>query len=217
MHGPDAGRWQRRLGVSHSVWDEPVTFGPGATEASYDDPTFDRIVYRPFGTPARRRWRVVRHPDLFPEARVARSVTIAPDQRGLMARLMNADSPDEVAFLAGEAPPDGPGPRARAARLARWDGDEGVVEHDGTCDLVLLRAFDAGWRARVNGEPWRPVVPADGGLVTVRLTGAGPSRVTLRYEPPGLLPGAIVSAAAVAAALGVLGTAAASRRRGGAA
>jgi hypothetical protein len=217
VHGPNAGRWQRRLGVSHSVWDEPVTFGPDETETTYDDPALDRIAYRPVGVRARRRWRVVRHPDPFPEARVARTVRLAPDRKQLLDQLMLSDSLDEVLFVASEAPPDGPGPRARAARLARWDRDEGVVEHDGTCDLVLLRAFDPGWRARVNGGAWRPVVPADGGLVAVRLTGEGPSRVALRYQPPGLVPGAIVSAAAVAAALGVLGTAALRRRRGGAA
>jgi uncharacterized membrane protein YfhO len=92
------------------------------------------------------------------------------------------------------------------------DGHVGVtvVEHDGTCDLVLTRAFDPGWRARVNDGPERPVFQADGGLVAVRLPGRGPSRVTLRYAPRGLIPGAAASTAAVATALGVI---AAGRRR----
>ena len=70
-HGPVADLWQRRLGVSRSIWDHPVTFGPDRSETTYDDPALDLLAYRPVGVPSRRRWRIVRHGPPYPEARVA--------------------------------------------------------------------------------------------------------------------------------------------------
>jgi len=214
-HGPTADLWQRRLGVTHSVWDEPAAFGPGPLPAPVDDPALDVLVYRPVGKPVRRRWWVVRHAPPFPAARAARGVRFAPDRRTLLELLSRSESPDEVGYVQGDVPPDdpvGPPPRARVAKVVRWDGRSGVVEHDGTCDLVLTRAYDPNWFARVNDGPERPVLQADGGLQAVRLPGAGPSRVSVRYAPSGLLPGGAVSAAATLTALAVLGL---GLRRGG--
>ena len=206
-HGPFADLWQRRLGVTHSVWDGPVTFGPGEAPEALDDPALDLLIAPQVGKPVRRRWRVVRHGDPFPTARAARFARVAPDGRALMDQLSRSESRDDVWFLPGDAPPGGAdvSPRARSARVSGWDGRAAVVEHDGTCDLVLLRAFDPDWRARVNGGPERPVSPADGGLQAIRLDGTGPSRVVFRYAPRSLWPGAAVSAAAALAALGMLG------------
>lgn len=212
-HGPVADLWQRRLGVTHSVWDHPVTFGPGEPAASYDDPALDALAYRPVGTPPRRKWRVVRHRDVFPPARAARAAYVHPSRPSVLGALSRAEDRDAVHFVQGDAPAES-GPRARAARVVEWDGRAGVVEHDGVCDLVLTRAHDAGWLARVGDGPERPVARADGGLQAVRLTGSGRSRVSVRYAPAWLRPGAAVSAAATA---GALAAAAAGlvRRRGG--
>jgi hypothetical protein len=132
-----------------------------------------------------------------------------------MDALVQTVDPDEAYFVASDLAGASPiaGPRARSARVESWDGRVAVVAHDGACDLVVTRAHDAGWLARVNDGPERPVLPVDGGLQAVRLTGSGPSRVSFRYAPRWLVPGACVSAAAVAGALVVL--AAGGRRRGG--
>jgi hypothetical protein len=199
--------WQKRLGVTHSVWDEPVTFGPGAVQTIYNDQALDRLAYRPVGLPARRRWRVVRHADAFPEARVATRVSLDPTRLATMEALSRSEDRDTVHFVHGDLPPDGIGSaaRAREARVVSWDGRSGIVEHDGTCDLVLTRAYDAGWWARRDDGPEEPILRVDGGLMAVRLPGAGRTRVSLRYAPGWFWPGALISVAGISSALGLIG------------
>jgi hypothetical protein len=131
----------------------------------------------------------------------------------LYPRLSQTDSRDEVCFLADEHPPEDSSPRARSARLVRWDGHSGEVEHDGTCDLVLRRTYYPGWLARVNNGPEHPVYKADGGLQAVHLTGAGVSRVSVRYRPTKLAPATILALASTALALALIALDAAQRGR----
>ncbi len=64
--------------------------------------------------------------------------------------------------------------------------------------LVVFNAFEAGWRARVDGRP-APLTRADGAFQAVRLP-QGDHRVELDYRPRGLVEGLLLGAA------GVLGT-----------
>jgi uncharacterized membrane protein YfhO len=61
--------------------------------------------------------------------------------------------------------------------------------------LVVAETWDRGWTARDVTAAGRtlPVVPADGALLGVAL-GPGAGRVELRYRPPGLGAGAVLSA-----------------------
>jgi hypothetical protein len=202
---PIALRWLRRFGVSHGIWETGVAVGSGVELiADRDDPALDELVYRPPLAPSRRRWRVVRYDNPFPFARVALRAHIVGDERTITERLSSADRPEDVWFWQADLDVDQPGdtaPRAKSARVVRWEGSSSAVEHDGSCDLVLTRAFNRGWRARVGNGPEQPVVRADGGLQAIRLTGAGTSEVSVRYESPLLWPSACLSIAAVLGAL----------------
>ena len=65
--------------------------------------------------------------------------------------------------------------------------------------LVLTLPWDEGWRLRVDGED-AEAETALGVLLAVRLT-PGAHTVTLRFVPPGLVPGLAVSACSLCAAL----------------
>lgn len=65
--------------------------------------------------------------------------------------------------------------------------------------LVVVGRWDRGWRATVNGVD-APVHRANVSLRAVRV-GPGESAVSLRYTPPGLRVGAVVSALSLVAAL----------------
>lgn len=136
-----------------------------------------------------------------------------------------------VAEPGGAAPPDPSwrlawdGPDARvferpgALPLVRWDaGREGVrvlrrepglwevawtAPEEGT--LIVAETWDRGWRAEAAGRPVE-VRPVDGALIGLRL-GPGEGRLALRYQPPGWVAGAAVSALALAGllAFGVAG------------
>lgn len=74
-----------------------------------------------------------------------------------------------------------------------------VVEADGPGHLVVADAKQSGWTATVDGEPTE-LVEADHAGVAVALD-AGRHEVALRYEPPGLRAGALISALALAVTL----------------
>jgi hypothetical protein len=207
-HDAGGALWQRRFGVTHSIWDEPAGFTDRESQQTFYDPALDVLGYRPIGKPARRLWRVVRHPDPFPPARVARVERFTDNWPTLYTYLSRNEARDEVWFYPADASSREPAPLARTARVVSWNGREAVVEHDGSCVLVITRAFDGDWRARVGDGPEAPVLRADGGFQAVRLGGAGPTRVAFRYEPRFLRESAAVSLMALSAACGVLAVAA---------
>jgi hypothetical protein len=96
------------------------------------------------------------------------------------------------------------GAPARLAELRSWDGRTAIIDHDGSCYLIVRRTYYPGWMYRVGDGPERPVLKVNGGLQGVSLTGTGTSHVTFRYHPTGLRPTAILSLGAAAAALTVL-------------
>jgi hypothetical protein len=165
----------QRLGVTHVI--------DAGREAPDDliagpDPALDRCLD---GSPS-TRWRLWRTSAAFPAARVALRATEVPDWPSLYSRVSNSLDPSETWYLPLDLPPDGPGPRATRAEVLSWDGREAVVDHDGTCDLIVRRAYYPGWMARVDGGPEIPVGKIDVGLQGVRLTGAGQSRVEFIYK-----------------------------------
>jgi hypothetical protein len=111
---------------------------------------------------------------------------------------------DEVWFLRSERPPDPPGVRARKARVVHWEQDSGEVDHDGTCDLVLRRTFYPGWKAWIDGNREVRIIPADGGLQSIRLPGSGLTRVSVRYSPWWLWPAVWISLTAMVTAIIVI-------------
>ncbi|HMF36066.1 MAG TPA: hypothetical protein VKF17_05480, partial [Isosphaeraceae bacterium] len=90
-----------------------------------------------------------------------------------------------VWYRAGDQPPASAGPIATTAKVISWDGRTALVEHDGTCDLVINRTYYPGWFASVNEGLEQPVARAEIGVQAVRLVGHGPSRVTFAYRPAG--------------------------------
>lgn len=123
---------------------------------------------------------------LAPEA-----VVVAPDA-AVAAALSPAIDPRRTAVLE-EGEPLAPGPAwsdaAAAARLVSRAPGRVVVETRAPAPavLVLLDAYESGWRAKLDGAD-APVVRADGAFRAVRLP-AGAHRVEFVHVPPGLREG----------------------------
>jgi hypothetical protein len=105
--------------------------------------------------------------------------------------------------------------RPGALPLVRWDaGAEGEAHVEARAPghwdiawrtaaparLVVAETWDRGWTAHSGGKEI-PLVPADGALLGVDL-GPGTGRVELRYRPPGLLAGAVLTGLTLLALLG---------------
>jgi hypothetical protein len=141
-----------------------------------------------------------------PFARVATGVDVLPGGSALPRALESliADQPDRAWFRAQDLPLVDR-PMAREARVTRWEGRAGEVEHDGPCVLVLDRAWYPGWESRANEDgPWRPVLRADGGRQAIWVEGRGPSRVETRYRVTRLAWFASISLASTLLAVGTL-------------
>jgi hypothetical protein len=76
-----------------------------------------------------------------------------------------------------------------------------VVEADGPATLLMRETWMKGWSARVNGAP-APVSRAEGRYRSVEIP-AGRSRVELRYDPPGLRAGLVISLLSVGALMAI--------------
>ena len=158
----------------------------------------------------------MRDPGAFPAARAARRVREATGWGELYTTLSSGDRPDEAWFLAEDGAPRLPEPFATAARVRSWDGRAAVVEHDGSCVLILRRTYFPGWSYRIGGGPEQPVLKVDGGLQGVPLEGSGTHRVEVAYYPTGLRRAVSISIAALGiAALALGATGLAARRRSG--
>lgn len=189
----------RRYGVTHGIWDGPVDQLKATTLMICDDPVLDRLVYKPPGAPAHARWRLVRYPESFPQARAAIRVRVAPQEQGLLSGVSFDPDIQAVWYRAGDQPPASDGLTATTTKVISWDGRKAVVEHNGACDLVINRTYFPGWFAAINEGPEWPVARAEIGVQAVRLEGQGPSRVTFAYRPSSLRVSAPIALAAVAA------------------
>jgi hypothetical protein len=150
----------------------------------------------------RRPIQVMRAPDPLPRAGLVGGVRIAEGDRAI-ALLTDAafDPRGEVILSAGE-----PAPASRAGSVLRAHigCDQVVLEVDAERPghLVLVDAYDPGWRATVDGQP-APLVPAN---VAFRAVPVPPGRhvVEMKYRPPAVAGGIVVSLAGVAAVAATL-------------
>lgn len=115
------------------------------------------------------------------------------------------------AAIEGTVPPMS-GAAGRIVSMAgSSDEIEMVVETDRPTAVVMREAYAPGWSAWVNESP-APVLRANGRYRAVPVP-AGSSRVVLRYRPPGLAAGLVVSGFSLAC-LGVIGVTSLSRAGG---
>lgn len=198
---PRRFRWADRAGVTHGVFDVPGS--PRESTIVYEgpDPVLDRLlpVSRKFPLP--RTYRVERYKTAFPPAHLATSTQIAEDWYILYAAVSHYDDPNAVFYVQGQVPPEYPGPHARNARILDWDGRSCRVEHDGTVDLVVRRAWYPGWTVQLDDDREFPVLSADNRFQAVRIPGQGTTRVRFRYRPRALKLAILVALGGIAAAL----------------
>lgn len=152
--------------------------------------------------------RVLENPHAGPRVFVARSVEVVAGPELARARLVAPDLPSSAvvlvasdveaaalapASLAALGSPDG------TARITEERDERVAIEVDAARPtlLVVADAYDAGWRASVDGGDV-PVIRADVALRAVPVP-AGRHQVVLRYRPQPLMIGAALSAIAVLA------------------
>jgi len=193
-----------RHGVTHGIWDGPVPESDLEILLEGPDPTLDRLVYKPPGSAPQADWKLVRYPSPFPQIRVATRMRVVAEPKILIAALGVDFDPRTVWYRDGDQPLEAAGAAATSARVISWDGSSAVVEHNGSCILVIGRTHYPGWRARIEGAQELPVHRAEGGIQSVLLQGSGTSRVTLQYQPGGLWYSAPISLAALLTALGLV-------------
>jgi hypothetical protein len=225
-------RWHRRFGVTHGVWSEEDDIQGAEVVAVMVDPVLERIFERSYWSSTRLRsgalWVIVRYPQAFPSASIAFHAREVADWPSLYSALSLEDRSDEAWFIRGDhspetgpasprllssSPSDGKIPEARdimmgvpasAAKVRNWDGRRGVVDHDGSCYLILRRTFYNGWFYRINNGLEQPVLKVNGGLQGIPLIGSGPSEVTLLYHPTGLNAALSISLGSLASSLCVV-------------
>jgi hypothetical protein len=196
--------WQRRFGVTHGVWGVDDDVRGTKILAEIADPGLDRLLADAPDLHVRGPWKLVHNPDVFPPAWVARRIREVPDWPGLYTELVRRDVSDDAWFLSEDHPSPLPDPTAQVARVEYWDGETAVVEHDGSCILVLRRTYYPGWVYHVNGGREQPVLKVNGGLQGVQLPGSGTSRVSVHYWPTGLGQSIKITLTALATAVLVL-------------
>jgi hypothetical protein len=213
LHAQALKRWLRRCRVQYLAGSHRSILGLGKPLGRWRDSALDQMIYHGPTEAANRVWSIVQLEEPFPEARVARRAHTIANQEDLIERLFQSDDLDLAWFLAEDRVPARA--EARSARLVSWDGMAAMVEHEGDCDLVIARTFDAGWQARIDGEPEQPVMSADGGFLAVRVPGSGTHRIRLRYQPRRLALYLAISLVSAASIAGVVAAALwnASRRR----
>ncbi len=192
-----------RFGVTHGIFEDDVRLVAGDVLYRGNDPTLDLLLPRRKQS-GRRIWRLERYAGALPEARAAVNVREVRDWATMVSATRHTLDPNIVWFLSTDRPETPPGPRGHSARVVRWDGLSGEIEHDGTCDLVLRRAAYPGWTAQLDNGRAALIIPADGGLQSIRLPGSGLTRITLNYRPALLWPAVGVSLMSVAACVTVL-------------
>jgi hypothetical protein len=128
--------------------------------------------------------------------RVATPARIAPLEIGIY----ELTDPLPLRVVAGSARSSGaPG---RVLQVSGWsDRVDLVVEAEGPATLVMRETWMTGWSARVNGAP-AAVSRADSRYRSVEIP-AGRSRVELRYHPPGLRTGLVISLLSVGALVAI--------------
>jgi len=153
--------------------------------------------------------RVFRVPDPLPRCYVVDGARPAQGERALALLVDPTFDPTHEVVLASRYVRPRPGFRG-TCRIADFRPDNVRLSVDATAPafVVLVDAYDPGWRASVDGQP-ADVLPANVAFRAVPVP-AGTHDVRLRYRPRGLLVGLPLSCLALAFALWL-----AARRRGG--
>ena len=129
------------------------------TESSpmIDDPALDQVMsqcHQPAAQSGLGPWKLVQNPGAFPppgsHAGSTKHRAGVPLQCSLVQR-----QPDVAWSLAEDSLPPLPEPQPASARVKSYDGQTAVVEHDGSCVLVLRRTYYPGWVYQVDGGPLR--------------------------------------------------------------
>jgi uncharacterized membrane protein YqgA involved in biofilm formation len=97
-----------------------------------------------------------------------------------------------------EIPPDVAAGNVRSVER-RGDRLQIEVEMGGSGRLLVREALTRGWQARVDGRP--AAIEREAAAHVALVLGPGLHRVVLRYHPPGLLAGAVVTAVSLGATL----------------
>ena len=138
--------------------------------------------------------RIFRVPDPLSRAYVVDGVRVADGGPALRTLVDPSFDPRrEVVLSEGVPRAPGAGP-AGTATLSRqgWDVEEVDVDLRRDAYLVLVDAYDPGWRARIDGRP-APVHRANVAFRAVAVP-AGRHHVRLEYRPPALARGLALSA-----------------------
>jgi hypothetical protein len=137
--------------------------------------------------------RVYQVPDPLPVAYWVGRARVAsePESYGILSG-PDFDPTAEVVLAPPASPPASAGTRGHA-RVVRAQADRLVLETeaDGPGFLVVVEAFQPGWRAEVDGHP-APVQRANSLFRAVEVAG-GRHRVELRYRPASVVWGLALS------------------------
>ena len=159
---------------------------------------------------------VFRVPDALPRTFVVGRGRVAPVGHGWRALLSPDFDPTREVVLPDAPVLDSPATGSASIVDYRPDRVEIQANLDGPGYVVLVDAYDPGWRATVDGRPV-PLLRANVAFRAVEAP-AGAHRVRFVYRPASVTIGLAISAAAAAAAAAVAGLGAARlRRRPGAA
>ena len=171
------------------------------------------------GEPADRPRRLAVQPfDGLPRALLVPAAAVFEPAAALGALRSSGFDPARVALLeSGEPMPADPRWSSSAGRISLATREPGRLLLDATLPaagvLVLFDAYEAGWRASVDGR-WAELERADFAFRGIRL-GPGSHRVELVYRPRGLREGAGLALAALLALPLVLRRLSDGARRGG--
>jgi hypothetical protein len=204
---PNWAKLMRRFGVTHGVWRRDDKIRDADVVFASNDPALDRLMEDSKTVAGPAGWKVVRYSGVAPPIWTSTRMGVEPEWPALLQRLIASDDIETAWYLSQYRPPAARGPRATWARVARWDGRTAVVEHDGTCELIIRRTAYPGWICRIDGGPEQPVGRADGGLQAIQVPGSGTSRVVLRYRPTAWPLACALSLLALTGAVVVLGIA----------
>ncbi|PYQ39054.1 MAG: hypothetical protein DMF77_22605 [Acidobacteria bacterium] len=152
--------------------------------------------------------RIYAVPDPLPRAYAVDGVRVADGEAAVrMTGEAEFDLHREVILPAGPPRPSDPSFRSQV-RLTVLRSDRTIVDAALSAPgyVVLVDAFDPGWRATVDGTP-AALLRANVAFQAVALP-AGPHRVEVVYRPRSVLWGAVITMLAVAAAVVLVGHAA---------
>ena len=138
-------------------------------------------------------------PKPLPRSYVVSGVRVADGQEALDALIDPTFAPETEVLLAKGAARRAEPDFAGESRIVKMLPDRVLLQVDSSRDahLVLVDAYDPGWRATVDGRP-SPVLRANVGFRAVAVP-AGRHVVELVYRPPAVLWGLAVSAATLLA------------------